>query len=58
MIVNVALYPSAWADQRDLLGDKEKSPGDIKISPSGFGVRQLAFFKAFYRSHSYINYDY
>ena len=37
-------FPSVWANQRGLLGVKE-------ISPSGFGVRQLACIKAFYCSH-------
>ena len=41
------LYPSARADQRNLLGEKNISLGDI-LSPSGFGVRQLAPFTAFY----------
>ena len=38
---NYNFYPSVLADQRDLLGV-------IKVTPSGFGVRQLACTKAFY----------
>ena len=34
------------------------SPGDIKMSPSGFGVRQLPCTKDFYWNHNYINCHY
>ena len=38
-----------WAVQRGPLGVKENITGCYKkITPSGFGVRQLAFIKAFY----------
>ena len=45
----IVLYPSAWADQRGPLGDKQNTTGRYKkYHPVVLGVRQLAFFKAFY----------